>query len=445
MKTGRPSGSPDPLAGSFVSASGKSTHGYDERTGKDMKENPTPYGSAHDLPSIIEMRQMLAGMKFLTRIVARERRQSILQLEQKMIALCDLVDRFYDVLGERHWIFTDHLHLSAVESLFANRPSASEAEAGIIDIVASRLHGSFWHIGLFGHEAMRARRTNLERARQHYLDEQWDSCALVLVAAMDGFVNDVEVANRKGLHARDPEEMVVWDNVAGHHKGLAAVMSVFRRPISKRRDEQVFEVHRHGIVHGTIVNYNNQVVATKAWNMLFAVADWATAKEKHAQPTETPPTVAGTFAMLMEHVRYKRYSESFEPWQATTDQKIFADLAVVKEASKFLDSWHAGRWAIVAESLPPSALRRTATVGDRAVAAKRIFAPSPLADYAVTGVSFPRASVAVLHGTATIGSETGRIEIRWMHESANGRLSMPNDTDSRWVLAVYAPHTFLRT
>jgi hypothetical protein len=30
----------------------------------------------------------------------------------------------------------------------------------------------------------------------------------------------------------------------------------------------VFELHRHGIVHGTLVNYNNPVVATRAWNVL---------------------------------------------------------------------------------------------------------------------------------------------------------------------------------
>ena len=45
----------------------------------------------------------------------------------------------------------------------------------------------------------------------------------------------------------------------------------FTKTIKKRVDSEVFEVYRHGIVHGSVVNFDNIVVATKAWNMLFAV------------------------------------------------------------------------------------------------------------------------------------------------------------------------------
>ena len=91
------------------------------------------------------------------------------------------------------------------------------------------------------------------------------------------------------MHAREPDEMVAWDSLVGHHKGLLAVMPEFLRTFKKRRDDEVFELHRHGIVHGTITNYNNKVVATKAWNMLGAVADWAAAKEKEAELAEPKP------------------------------------------------------------------------------------------------------------------------------------------------------------
>jgi hypothetical protein len=46
----------------------------------------------------------------------------------------------------------------------------------------------------------------------------------------------------------------------------------------------VFDVYRHGIVHGTVSRFDNVVVATKAWKMLFAVADWAAATTKAQRP-----------------------------------------------------------------------------------------------------------------------------------------------------------------
>lgn len=241
------------------------------------RERPSPYGSAHDLPSVIEMRQMLAGMKLLTRVVARDQRKSLLQLEQEMNGLFDLVDRFYAILGDRHWIFTDHLPVSEVETLLASATTPDDAEEGLIGIISDRVCGAYWQMGLNGNEAMRARRHGLERARQHYVAERWDSCALGLATIMDGFINDVEPDVRRGLHAREPEEMVAWDSLAGHHMGLTAVMPVFLRTFKRRHEEEVFELHRHGIVHGTVVSYDNKIVASKAWNMLAAVVDWSTA------------------------------------------------------------------------------------------------------------------------------------------------------------------------
>jgi hypothetical protein len=32
--------------------------------------------------------------------------------------------------------------------------------------------------------------------------------------------------------------------------------------------DDVTEVRRHGIVHGSLINYDNAIVATKRWNMV---------------------------------------------------------------------------------------------------------------------------------------------------------------------------------
>lgn len=157
--------------------------------------------------------------------------------------LFDLVDHFYEVLGGRHWIF-NQLPVQELRELLAATSGAEEAESGLIEIIAGRLRGPRCQMDLFSHEAMRAPRVNIERARRHYLAQEWSSCALLLMTVMDGFVNDVEPAERRGLHTRDPQEMVAWDSLVGHHKGLTAVMPIFRKTFKRRHDDEVFEVHR---------------------------------------------------------------------------------------------------------------------------------------------------------------------------------------------------------
>lgn len=388
------------------------------------------------------MQQNLAGMKLLTRVIARDQRQVAIDLEREVTALVDLVDRFYDILGDRHWIFTGNLPVPEIRAALDQSSTHEEAEARLIDIIADRVRGEYWQMGLFGHDQLRARRHNIARARDHYVREEWDSCALVLVTVMDGFVNDLETSTRRGLHAREPDEMVAWDSVVGHHKGLTAVMPVFLRPFKRRYDEEVFEVHRHGIVHGTVVNYNNQVVATKAWNLLAAVVDWATAKRKAAEPPSPKPTWRQTFGALMDHATAQRAREQFTPSSMRATEEGFETLDAVVHARGFLEAWKARQWGIVAHSLPSIITKHDSTDGARARRAKETYQHSPLLAYEIESITFPMLSVAVVRASATIGSRSGPIEMRWILEGEDGYPATPKDEDPRWKLGVYPPNTF---
>lgn len=395
-----------------------------------------PYGSARDLPIAIEMTQSLKAMKLLTRFVAPGQRATAVEIERQLNQLYDTVDSFYSALGERHWIFTESMPLDEIGDLLKRSSDPSEVELGLIGIIGDRIRGHYWRMGLLGHEAMRARNRLLERARQHYLDEQWDSCALVLVSVIDGFVNDVEPAHRRGLHAREADEMVAWNSVVGHHKGLVAVMPEFLRSFKRRHDDDVFEVHRHGIVHGTVVNYNNIVVATKAWNLLAAIADWASAKEKAAVPTKEPPTFRETANAIARMAKSKRATEDFVPWSLNADSEDFERLDVIVAAREFLDAWQHSRWGIVARFLPSIITKSDSTDGARASRAKETYVRAPLGEYQLDAVTFPVLGAAAVTGHATIGDRTGLIRISWMEEAPDGNVKIDVDEKGRWVLAV---------
>ncbi|MFE4492425.1 hypothetical protein ACFRKD_08185 [Streptomyces niveus] len=70
---------------------------------------------------------------------------------------------------------------------------------------------------------------------------------------------------------------------------------------SATREEPVYELYRNGIVHGSILNYDNITVATKAFNRLLAVADWAVARGKEEQhQAEEPATWSSVGRQLKE-------------------------------------------------------------------------------------------------------------------------------------------------
>lgn len=304
---------------------------------------PSAYGSAKDLPSYRELSQQINGGKLLTLFIARDQRKKLIEIEEQIERLTRVVDDFYERLGSRNWIFHDLLSVDKVEHLLAETTDAESAEERLIELYRDPKSTKLWLMRLRALDGLRQRLHQIERAREHYDAGQFDSCVLQLIAAMDGFVNDFEPGERKGLHSRHADDMVAWDSVVGHHMGLTHAMATFTKTIKKRVDEEVFEVYRHGIMHGSVVKFDNVIVATKAWNLLFAVADWATATRKAAEPKELPPTWSDTFAALGRHAAYRKYERDFVPSTVEASDPGFSTNAIVALASEFLEAWEHGR------------------------------------------------------------------------------------------------------
>jgi hypothetical protein len=155
-------------------------------------------------------------MRFFALFSPHARRQ-VAQSQSLLDHLVSTVDDFYERLGERNWIFHDLLSTRKIRKLLDETSSAVEAEAQFINLYQDQKTLGWWIASLRKHPDLQARMRRLRRTRQHYVDGQYDSCTLHLIAIMDGFVNDFEPAVRKGLHAREAEDMTAWDSVVGHH------------------------------------------------------------------------------------------------------------------------------------------------------------------------------------------------------------------------------------
>lgn len=309
---------------------------------------PDPYRSARDLPSVVEMLEQLRSFKLLTRVVARDQRTAVEELETKLNALVGNIDGFYALLGARNWIYHEDLNTEIVAALLNKSVEGAEQELIAYYREPSTLDFMIRHLWRF--PQMQARRNLIRRAREDYDAGHFDSATILLLAVMDGFVSDVETEQRRGLHARSADEMAAWDSVVGHHQGLSQAHSSFTKTFRKTSEDEVFELYRNGIVHGVLPNFNNVVVATKAWNRLFAVADWAKSREKQAAPNEPERSWGEVLEQITETGRVRKAVNAWQPQTLTASDRLEGE-AVFSRATEFLDGWKSKNYGRMASLL----------------------------------------------------------------------------------------------
>lgn len=102
------------------------------------------------------------------------------------------------------WVFSEVLSVDRMRSLVEKSADSASAEAELIaylkegEVIRAALNR------LNRYEDMRPRLPLLRKAAEDYFKGRYYSVVLVLIAVMDGFVNDSDKSIRRGLHTRDP-------------------------------------------------------------------------------------------------------------------------------------------------------------------------------------------------------------------------------------------------
>ena len=219
--------------------------------------------------------------------------------------------------------------------------------------------------------------------------------------------------------------------------------ATFTKTIKRRVDDEVFDVYRHGIMHGTVVNFNNPIVATKAWNMVFAVSDWATATEKAKQPKEPNPTLSDTWSELSRHASYRKHQREFVPVTVQAADAVFETDEVAKSASDFLEAWEHRRWGHVARFQAPM-LRGPKSGGRAASKTKERFQRCRLEGWAITSVVHDHPSAAEISAEATVNDHGNKLQFRMGLLTADGNMAIRGDKDARWYVIDWFPSTSSR-
>jgi len=401
---------------------------------------PKPYGSARDLPSVQELEQQMAGLRLLGFLLSKAQRHELKQLRQEHRRITRTVDTFYALLGPRNWVFHGDLNLAAIEAVIdTNDPAEAERRFILYHKEGDRLAFSLGRLHRL--EAMRPRRQLLDNALQDYMEGRYYSTVLVVLAVMDGFVNDLDASSRKGLHTRPSEDMVAWDSVAGHHLGLSHAHESFLKSFRKTDEKEVTELYRNGIMHGVLVNFDNDVVATKAWNRLFAVADWAEARARQAAPTEPTPSLRES---LVRWQAAQTWSKRIEQWQPHDHEGVFEDeepCDLARACADFLHRWEKRQYGLLGGHLMTLG-SKSPTVGEQARLAKDLYATYELTSWSIQKVRHVAAAVAQVDVALTVDGSTHQTSLRWVRTDGAGQTA-PEWEAGAWMLSPYGPTLFL--
>ena len=341
----------------------------------------------------------------------------MIELEAQVRHLGEVVDRFYDLLGERNWIFHDNLSVPVVESLIGM--SADDAERALIAHYRDPDSLRFKIRRLSHFPELQARMTLIERAEADFHSGRYYSTVQVLLSVMDGFVNDLDLGARRGLHARESNELLAWDSVVGHHLGLTHAHASFTRPFHGRSDAPVTELYRNGLVHGMLTNYDNDVVAAKAWNRLFAVADWATSREKRTQPAKPQPSWRELLRQIARNAETRRALDAWSPSKLEATDAGFDEDEIVKASRRFLAAWERRNYGEMARHLSP--MVADASPGRTAGQVREEYAEQQLDGFRLERVNHWAAAACTVDAALAVDGEEHPASLRWIRSGPDGR------------------------
>ena len=284
-----------------------------------------------DLPQFKEILEQASNLQFIEQAIPllamlgmdvseiQQTTNQIADLKQQAEELSQIPDTFNDLFSQRGWILYDVMNVEVAKS------AISKAQNGDMEGAEQELVSHYdaenvaWLLRMmWGVNAFQSRMPLAEKAMEDYKEERYHACVPVVLALLDGMVNEIHY--KKGLPARgffaEGVDLTAWNSVAGHSKGLSALVKIFQTSRTKTVEDLIQVPFRNGILHGMDLSYDNKIVAAKVWAALFATRDWAVKAEKGVLE-EQPKAPESTWSEILETLEsnevFKNQLAAWEP------------------------------------------------------------------------------------------------------------------------------------
>lgn len=170
-------------------------------------------------------------------------------LERMAEDIATLPDRFNDIFAARGWIIYERMSLDVAKAA-VEKAEVGDVDGAEQDLVAyySNDHVAFSLRPMSAVQAFRPRMRLAEKALIDYQEERYHACVPVVLALLDGMVNELH-EQRLGFFTKGTR-LEAWDSIAAHSKGLDALNRIFQKGRRKTVTDQITIPYRHGIMHG---------------------------------------------------------------------------------------------------------------------------------------------------------------------------------------------------
>jgi hypothetical protein len=178
------------------------------------------------------------------------------------------------------------------------------------------------------------------------------------------------------------------------------------------------------------------VVATKAWNRLFSVGDWAATLERREREPDAAPSWRDLVEQIAANNRAQKSLAAFRPRVVEADDPAFFDEAECIRARSCLDAWVAKNYGRMAEFVSPRAT--TETPRQLAGTLRETFSVHELQGFRFRRADRQAAAACEIDIELTFGDGVASGRMRWIRETNDGSAAIP-EVDAEWFLYVWDP------
>lgn len=367
------------------------------------------------------------------------------ELERTAAELATIPDRFNDLFALRGWIIYDLMNFevakAAIQKAEAGDVEGAEADLVIYydaETVRSQLQT------MISVRAFRPRMTLAQKALTDYREERYHASIPVVLALLDGMVNELH-EKRRGFFA-EGINLEAWDSIAAHSKGLNQLARIMTKTRQTTTTVQIAIPFRNGILHGMDLGYDNKIVAAKSWAALFAARDWAL-KAEQGLLTAPPQEKKKTWREIIDQIRDNEYEKKqLDAWKPrmiilgenipiTGEPDAFASDMPEHKLAEFLMYWQARNYGYMARCL---SLKTAYPANQLPARIRENYASKCLESFEFVEINDYAAAITNIHTKLTYGEDGDKIEkllkFHLINEDAEAQPRVRGKPNSCWVI-----------
>lgn len=370
-------------------------------------------------------------------------------LEHSAEEIASIPDRFNDLFAKRGWIIYELMDYEVAKE------AVKKAEAGDIDGAEKDLVSYYdpekvrWNLHVMKHvEAFRARWSLAQKALIDYREERYHACVPVVLALLDGMVNELHERGRglkKGFFA-EGANLEAWDSISAHSKGLDVLADIFRKGRKKTTTATITVPYRNGILHGMDLGYDNKTVAAKTWAALFAARDWAIKAEKgllDPTPLEKESTLEELTEQIHKNETEKAQLNAWKPRildlsqdvPSTGSPEVFESGTPEQKLAEFLTYWKKRNYGFMAKCVSPDQSTNTNSMPARV---REVYDSKHLKSFKYMKISDNAPAITVIDVKLVYEEYENDVEIcvqfHMINKDAKGETSVHGTPESSWEI-----------